>query len=219
MFDFFNNVVPNTYLPAVGDLFQIACALINRFCPPIFEQSAKHDRILEKIKALRGMVNRLQDEVKEKELDKRRTFKKCEPGDVPTFPIVTEDDLFELTLGIYQTRNAESYTINHLHKDNLYEMFIHKEENNLLRVNLHSKFRRSLKHRLWIEFEENGNGADAFIGHYCECQVVCRQWYKICIAVTTIRLLGLRTSCLFVGWSKGNWHVLSYYCSYLVFGI
>ena len=179
MFDFFNNVVPNTYLPTVGDFFQIACAIINRFCPPIFEQSAKHDRILDKVKALRGMVNRVQDEVKEKELDLRRTFKKCEPNDVPTFPTMTEDDLFELTLGMYQTRNAESYTINHLHKDNLYELFIHKEQSNLLRVNLRSKFRRSLKHRLWIEFEENKTGADAITGYFCECQVGNYLWQRL----------------------------------------
>ena len=171
MFDFFNNVVPNTYLPTIGDLFQIACALINRFCPPIFVQSAKHDKVLEKVKSLKGMVNRLQDEIEEKELDLRRTFKKCDISDLPTFPTVTKDDLFDLTLGIYQSNNAESYTINHLHKDNLYELWIHKQEANLLRANLQSKFRRSLKHRLWIEFEENRTGADAIIGHYCNCQV------------------------------------------------
>jgi hypothetical protein len=48
------------------------------------------------------------------------------------FPKLQEDDLRQLTLGVYQLKLAKSYSVEHLNTDGSYEMFVNKQDEGLL---------------------------------------------------------------------------------------
>jgi hypothetical protein len=117
----------------------------------------------------------LQTKVEEEKLASRRTIWKAATADeLPDFPKLTVEDLRTLTLGTYQLKMASLYTNQHLSPDSRYNLHIHKEDEGLIRVKLQSRFSRSTKHNLWIQFTPDGAGPESISGWYCSCKAGAR---------------------------------------------
>jgi hypothetical protein len=69
-FRLFRNVVPGGYLEKTGTFFKIACAIINRFSPPLSQNSARNDKIAEKALELMAKENELEKRVNDERLDR-----------------------------------------------------------------------------------------------------------------------------------------------------
>jgi len=55
------------------------------------------------------------------------------------FPKLTLNELRNLTLGTYQIKQAKSYTEEHFNDSGLYELLVHKERSDIIRVQLQSR--------------------------------------------------------------------------------
>ena len=110
---YLDRVLPNTQLPYIGDYVRIVCALCNRYRPPLSRGEEESDVVMAaKIKYLSKQSNTLQQRISDEELDKRshKWVKMNECGLVPEFPTYTEDEIRELTLGVYQVKMAKCYS-------------------------------------------------------------------------------------------------------------
>lgn len=173
MFKFFSGTIPITYLPKLGDWFKIACALCNAFCPNIFNEKDDHmilaDRALERAK----QSNELQLKVITEKLDtKTACWLPASMETFPNFPALSLADLKNITLGVYQVNLAEYYAAQQV-KAKGFEMQIHKDVGSLIRGQIKSRFSKKI-HKLWIEFDNEKEGAAAITGYYCKCQVGAR---------------------------------------------
>ena len=83
------------------------------------------------------------------------------------------DDLHRLTIGVYQLKQAASYTREHLASDDLdvdkyYAMYIHRDEADIIRVKMQSRHTTSQQYQFWIRYEREG--FDPIKGWYCKCK-------------------------------------------------
>lgn len=186
-FGFLQEVVPLPYMSILGDIVKIACAIVNKFGKPLFTQSEKHELILRKVEERLDLNNSLADRVNSEgsELKKNKGFLKVGEEKLDDFPKLTEQDLFEITLGPFQIHCADAYNINHLERNPKYELQILRDEPGIVRANLQSRFKRYRSHQLWIEFCPEQNGVEAIRGYYCECEVG-RRTLGTCSHVTAV---------------------------------
>lgn len=68
------------------------------------------------------------------------------------FPYLDEEQLRNLTCGIYQLRLSPSYAQEHLEGN--CQIHVHKEEPGLVRVRLQSRHVSSWSYQLWIRYDE-----------------------------------------------------------------
>ena len=73
------------------------------------------------------------------------------------FPRLTLDELRYITLGVYQLKQAKSDTNEHLSDKGMYTLFSHKEDENILRVQIPSRHTSSKVYNLWIETNAGPN--------------------------------------------------------------
>ena len=88
---------------------------------------------------------------------------------IPEFPKLTLQDLRNLTFGLYQLKQAKSYTQEHIKEDGSYEMFVGREFQDLICVKLRSRHVTSKVYYIWIEYAAGGSTAEAITGWYCTC--------------------------------------------------
>ena len=110
------------------------------------------------------------------------------------FPVLTEDDVRQLTFGVYQVNQAKRYTDEHLQVDGKYTIMVMKEANGLICIKIQSRFVSSKTHYTWVEYNPDPNvrnSIDAITGWYCSCpigsrvvgscaHVACAIWYLGC---------------------------------------
>lgn len=77
------------------------------------------------------------------------------------------EDLRRITIGVYQLKQASSYTREHLNDDGDYILYSHKEEQVIVRVRLQSRHTSAKQYQLWIQYE---SGFDPIKGRYCQCK-------------------------------------------------
>ena len=79
--------------------------------------------------------------------------KKLDPKEL-MFPILTEEYIENLTFGIYQLKQAKSYTAEHLDEKNnyLFEVF-QLDVSDVIHVKLRSRFASQTIHDIWIRFD------------------------------------------------------------------
>ncbi|CAC5387950.1 unnamed protein product [Mytilus coruscus] len=108
---FFDKVVSNHFIPIIGDLLRIVCAVCNKFRPPLAgthpEDKSIAEAMLEKCKkgnAIQKMVT------EEGLLTKRTIYKLVDASNVldelADFPVLSMDKLREITMGVYQLKQA-----------------------------------------------------------------------------------------------------------------
>eukprot|EP00733_Pompholyxophrys_punicea_P000478 Pompholyxophrys_punicea_v1_NODE_135_length_3273_cov_11.162523.p3 type:complete len:160 gc:universal NODE_135_length_3273_cov_11.162523:2494-2973(+) len=98
----------------------------------------------------------------------------ADPGDnievavVPNFPRFDINQLRRYTCGVYQLKQAESYTQEHMNAKGQYLFSIHKEAGDLIRVRIQSRHTGSVQYWAWIEYSLEVTGS------YCTCSAGMR---------------------------------------------
>ena len=157
----FDKVLPNSILKSVGDLLAIVCALQNAYGAPFIKSTLKDKMLAEKMLRLRDETNEQADFVARLKDKTEKALKWTElnaADTVPDFPRLSFEELNNLTLveahnqlyflslnrffiflGIYQLKQAKSYTIGHLPADGKYAVKIGKHRPDIIKAKIQSR--------------------------------------------------------------------------------
>ena len=83
----------------------------------------------------------------------RKSAKWEKTEDIKDFPFLDEQELRNITCGVYQLKLSPSYIQEYL--DGESQILIHKEDPGLIRVKIHSRHISSKQYILWIQFTES----------------------------------------------------------------
>jgi hypothetical protein len=170
-FRLFRDVVPGGYLEKTGTFFKIACAIINRFSPPLSQNSPRNDRIAEKALELMAKENELEKRVTDEKLDRNtKTWRKASCEECVDFPVLSKEDLETITLGIYQVNLAKGYTKLHLNEESEFRILLNDEFAGIVRAKLESRFIQAKTHNVWIQYDSEEEGVEAISAYYCRCK-------------------------------------------------
>ena len=100
----------NSLLPIVGDLFSIVCALINAYRPLFVRDASNDDKIADTMLSLLTESNKLKDYVDKLKNKNEKNLKWIHidtHNSVQNFPILSLDQLNDLTLGCFQMKQAK----------------------------------------------------------------------------------------------------------------
>ncbi|XP_033763920.1 uncharacterized protein LOC117345083 [Pecten maximus] len=167
-----DKVVPNTYIHCIGDFIQIICSILNKYKKPLLQPTASSEEMARKMLIKSKEENRLLTELEERGLLKKRsTYVTIDASgeELDDFPILTSDDLRDITFGIYQIKQACSYSREHMSDDGDYELLVCKEDTGLLKVRIQSRHCSGVLHSLWIRYD-----VFTILGWYCTCKVGAR---------------------------------------------
>ncbi|CAG2229897.1 unnamed protein product [Mytilus edulis] len=153
---FFNHVMPNSQIPYIGDYLRIVCSICNKYFKPLSSGDPEEDQLLGcKMIYLSKQNNLLKEKIESENLDRIRsnstTWCKIDAASIE-FPSITEEDLRNLTLGVYQIKLAKSYVAEHVTET----------------VTL-SRHVSSKAHLLWIQYDEV-----TVLGWFCKCRAGAR---------------------------------------------
>lgn len=167
-------VVPNTQIPYIGDFVRITSALCNAYKPPRKQAASEDDYVIaRRMLALSKKENCLQKYIESNGwLRKTVIWKELEATSVEDFPRLTLEDLQRITIGVYQIKQASSYTREHLNDDGNYVLFTHKEIAGVIRVKLQSRHTSAKQYQLWIRYETDS--FDPIKEWYCQCKTGAR---------------------------------------------
>lgn len=108
-------------------------------------------------------INTLKQRVEDENLGKRTAVWKEPSNNLEDFPRLSEEDLRNITCGVYQIRMSSSYI--HEHLEGNFQFFVHQEDEFLIRVKMQSRHVASKVYLLWIEYD-----ASAVTAWYCKCK-------------------------------------------------
>jgi hypothetical protein len=204
-FLYFNNVVMNTQLKYLEKDFKIICALLNKYREKVKKNEAedywKALEMLNKVNNINGLSEIARNYTKRT----KRSRVQSDPLKI-NFPKLNESYIKSLTCGIYQLKQARSYTNEHLDENGNYIFEIFEEEAFLLRVKIKSRFRSQTIHGTWIQYSKDSE--NPIKNWYCDCQSGART-LGACAHVTSVlwylgiarhdeKLLKIRPSQLFI---------------------
>ena len=92
------------------------------------------------------------------------------------FPELDDDYLRSNTYGIYHRKQAKLYTHEHLHEDGSYNIKVHGQAPDLLRIGIQSRHISSKRYFLWIHYTDNENDIDPIKGWYWQCKAEARMF-------------------------------------------
>ncbi|KAK3092574.1 hypothetical protein FSP39_004542 [Pinctada imbricata] len=120
-----------------------------------------------KMKYLSKHSNTLQQRISDEGLDKRshKWVKMNECGLVPEFPTYTEDEIRELTLGVYQVKMAKCDSQEHVSEDGVYDILIDNVNDDLLSAKIQSRHTSAKQYQCWIGYFDG-----AVHSWYCKCK-------------------------------------------------
>ncbi|GBP88771.1 hypothetical protein EVAR_65370_1 [Eumeta japonica] len=151
-----DKVVPNSQIPYIGDYVRIICAVLNAFHPARIKNTEDDEIIAQRMLDLVERPNYLKQMVEEKGwMRKKAIWTKLTDTDLQDFPRLTWDELRQLTIGIYQLKQSQSYTQEHLNEEGMYSIYIHREDDSVLRVQLRSRHTSSKNYNIWIKTERS----------------------------------------------------------------
>ncbi|XP_046559913.1 uncharacterized protein LOC124268930 [Haliotis rubra] len=167
---FLDKVVSNHYVPHIGDFVRIVCALCNKYRPALASHDPEGERIASLMLERSRQGNPVKELVERENLLRRRNvYIPITEADDVSFPVLSLDELRDITMGVYQLKLAPAYVANHVDSDNAYQLFLCKEVDDLIRVKIQSRHVGSLLHTLWVQFTEV-----KVTGWYCTCKVGAR---------------------------------------------
>ena len=88
-------------------------------------------------------------------------------SEMPEFPQLNENELRDLTMGVYQVRQAKCYSKEHQTETGKYEIFVNKEQDGVLKAQILSRHTSSKTYNLWIEHNISLN---PITGWFCTCK-------------------------------------------------
>lgn len=167
-----SNTMPNTQIPYIGDYVRIVCSICNAFRPALVTSPESDEVIAKRMMAQAKNPNKLQCTVVANGWDKKRViWEKINESELNDFPELTENELRDLTMGVYQLKQARCYTDEHFDENGQYEILAHKEQNNILKAQIRSRHTSNKSYNLWIEY---GQGLNPINGWYCQCKCGAR---------------------------------------------
>lgn len=121
-----------------------------------------------KMQYLSKQVNHLKEEVETKKLNSRVATWRS-PGDLDSlgFPQLDEEDIRNITYGVYQLKLASSYAAEHFQEGS--DILIHKEDPHLMRIKIHSRHISAKTYFVWIRY--NASNINAW---YSQCKAGAR---------------------------------------------
>ena len=166
-----DKVLHNHYITSIGDFVRIVCAICNDCRPPLSKHNPDGRQLAQQMLEKSRQNNNIKTMVEEENLMRKRTvYQTVNSFDLTDFPVLTLDDLRELTMGIYQIKQAPLYTREHLAEESgLYELHLVRDKPNLIRCKIQSRHTNSAVHTLWIEYNP-----DTVTGWYCTCKAGAR---------------------------------------------
>lgn len=168
---YFDQVVPNRDILFINEDFRIVCSLINKYRVPRANDKPNDEYIAKKMLDLSKKKNELQERVfDQKRKSQRRII--TESNSIE-FPRLDEDYIRSLTFGVYQMKQARSYTREHLNDDGKYEFECLKFDSNIIKVKLNSRHLSQTIYTIFVEFDYS-NKLDPIKGWYCDCKVGAR---------------------------------------------
>ncbi|CAL8071538.1 unnamed protein product [Orchesella dallaii] len=193
---FLDGIIENTHLPHLGDFVKIGCALLNAFFKPLKTDNPGDKDLAEEMLERAGLDNLLKNMLEEKRIPKTGSanWLPIADNDLVDFPQISEDELRKFTFGIYQIKQAKSYTAEHKsgEVDRGYNLFQANERrielpetDGILKFKLQSRHTSSVQHQLWIHYEKNGVGRRAIRAWYCNCKAGARV-LGCCAHVTSV---------------------------------
>lgn len=116
---------------------------------------------------LSKLNNSLQERVENERLDRKtRSWKVMDSADIAnSFPIYNEEELRQLTLGVYQIKMAKSYTHEHFDIDGKYETLINTDIEGLICAKIQSRHVSAKQYLCWIGHEDG-----IVTSWYCKCK-------------------------------------------------
>ncbi|XP_078340851.1 uncharacterized protein LOC111112081 [Crassostrea virginica] len=163
--------LPNSQIPFIGDYVRIVAALCNKYRPPLSVSSEEDQELAAKMLHLSQRVNTLQERVENEGLDRRGLiWKTVDAADVaPDFPLYTENDLRQLTLGIYQLRMAQFYSQEHFDVDGGFDILVSDGVPGLVSAKIQSRHVSAKQYKCWIGYNDG-----VVNGWYCKCKAGTR---------------------------------------------
>ena len=98
-------------------------------------------------------------------------YKLLEATDLPDFPVLSINDLRNITMGVYQVKQSPSYTKENKDEDGSYQTF-YAEGEDLLKVKIQSRHSNSVQHTLWLRYDNDLS--EPVKEWYCTCKVGAR---------------------------------------------
>lgn len=169
-------VVPNSQIPWIGDNVRIVCAMCNRYRPSLVTNTTEDEAIALKMLSLAQKQNNLEIRVQAENLNQKKTaWKTLDASDAANdFPCLSETDIRNLTLGVYQLKQAKCYTFEHLDTEGDYSVSVSKVLQGLLRAHLQSRHVSSKKYFVYIQYDNESEGCDKIKEWYCQCRAGAR---------------------------------------------
>jgi hypothetical protein len=149
------------YFEKVEGFFQVACAIINAFSPPLCKNTAEKCKIADRALALVDKYNLMEYRVEEERLNRHtNSWKLASSSSFLDFPILTVEELQIITLGIYQINLSKRYVYLHMKYTRDFEIKLNEEFPGVARAKIESRFAGNKAHDLWIEFDNDKTGVD-----------------------------------------------------------
>lgn len=100
VFPFFKHMIEGTYVPKIMRFNRIACAIINKYFPPLFADKEFNGTISKVSNDQYPKSNELKKEIEELGIQRMTTrWEKASENMIPNFPKLTMEDLKRITLG------------------------------------------------------------------------------------------------------------------------
>ncbi|XP_053405404.1 uncharacterized protein LOC128558951 [Mercenaria mercenaria] len=165
---YLDHVLPTTQVPFIGDFVRIVCAISNKYFPPLSATKNNDDdtALGRKMLDLSKCNNDLKIYIENHCLERKSACWKSAELDVE-FPRLDEIQLRELTCGTYQLKMSAGYMQEHI--DGNSDIYVHREDNTLLRVKIQSRHVSSKVYTLWIR-----HNATEVVSWYCKCRAGSR---------------------------------------------
>ena len=90
-------------------------------------------------------------------------------GTIMDFPRLSFDDLMELTLGVYQLKQAKTYAVEHIDPDGAYEVKVAVAEQAIVQARIQSRHANSIQYHVWLKYSSK-----EIQGWHCTCTVGSR---------------------------------------------
>ena len=119
---------------------------------------------------LSKMPNMMKQNVEQYYWDTRvkSQWKTLDETDLSDFPQLTDSEIRDKTIGVYQLKQADSYTEEHTTDTGQYEIMVHKEATGILKAKIRSRHTSAGSYNVWIEF---GQGLESIKkGWFCKCK-------------------------------------------------
>ena len=151
----------------IGNYFQIVCVMINCYRPAFIEDTSHEKEIVAKMLQLAGETNKIRNYVenmKTKPAKRLKWIAMDAVNPLPSFPKMNFNQLQQLTLGIYQLKQARSYKTEHISSNGSFMVKVPNECRDLIRAQIQSSHKNAIRYDVYVQYNNKN-----ISGWYCTC--------------------------------------------------